>query len=55
MRAQRRHMMLVSDARGATVGLVTFEDSAEELVGEIEDEFDPLAPIIAGSSSTSQR
>lgn len=52
MRAQRRHMMLVYGAGGSTVGLVTLEDLLEELVGEIEDEFDARAPIIAGSSAS---
>jgi CBS domain containing-hemolysin-like protein len=40
MRRQRRHLALVTDADGATVGLVTLEDLLEELVGEIDDEFD---------------
>jgi CBS domain containing-hemolysin-like protein len=41
MRDERRHMVLVADELGTTVGLVTLEDLLEELVGEIEDEFDP--------------
>jgi CBS domain containing-hemolysin-like protein len=40
LRRQRRHMALVVDEHGTTVGLVTLEDVLEELVGEIEDEFD---------------
>jgi CBS domain containing-hemolysin-like protein len=41
LRAQRRHIALVVDEHGTVVGLLTLEDVLEELVGEIEDEFDP--------------
>ncbi len=39
---QHTHMALVQDANGKTLGLVTLEDVLEELVGELEDEFDRL-------------
>ncbi len=36
------HMSIVRDANGRTLGMVTFEDLVEELVGDLEDEFDRL-------------
>jgi len=41
LRQERRHIALVVDEHGTVVGLLTLEDVLEELVGEIEDEFDP--------------
>ena len=40
MRWQRQQMAIVADETGTPIGLVTFEDLLEMLVGSIEDEFD---------------
>jgi magnesium and cobalt transporter len=39
-RASRSHLAIVIDEFGTTAGLLTIEDVLEEIVGEIEDEFD---------------
>ncbi|WP_367066306.1 transporter associated domain-containing protein [Oryzisolibacter sp. LB2S] len=39
-RSTRNHMAIVVDEFGRIAGLVTFEDVIEQIVGEIEDEFD---------------
>ncbi len=40
MRSKRIHLAIVLDEYGATAGMVTLEDIMEEIVGEVQDEFD---------------
>lgn len=48
---RRRHLAIVVDEFGSIVGLVTVEDAIEQLVGEVEDEFDIAARAALTSAS----
>jgi CBS domain containing-hemolysin-like protein len=48
---QHVHIAIVRDAGGKTLGLVTLEDVIEELVGELEDEFDRLPRLFHALSA----
>lgn len=39
-RSSRNHLAIVIDEHGGTAGLITMEDVLEEIVGDIEDEYD---------------
>jgi CBS domain containing-hemolysin-like protein len=49
-RKERVQLAVVIDEFGGTAGLVTLEDVIEELVGEVQDEFDREAPMLREES-----
>jgi putative hemolysin len=49
--ARRRHLAIVVDEFGSTIGLVTVEDAIEQLVGEVDDEFDIASKKVLTSAT----
>lgn len=50
---RKLHLAIVVDEYGSTVGMVTLENILEELVGQIQDEFDQEPPLLVKVTDSS--
>jgi CBS domain containing-hemolysin-like protein len=55
LQGRRVHLAIVLDEYGGTAGMVTIEDLLEEIVGDIQDEYDVEEPLIVRLSEDEAR